>query len=264
MKSIAKLVALTIVITWPALAFAGRPLTVDDAGTVELKRFQLEAGYSYEHDAGCDHSDFPVTLNYGLTPKLQVGVGFGSQLDEREDALGRHTRLADMDDITLNAKWNPLSAEHFWADHSLSFTIKVPTASHDKGFGSGETDYDLMYIATKSLGERFNVDFNVGYTWVGDSRNDRLDDSLHYGLALRWQAVERVELVGEVFADTPITSENDTTVAMNAGVRWEVVDDLVLDAAAGAGLRGDAPDVTATVGLTWTFGFGSKSDQPQK
>ena len=244
-------IALAITVV-PFLSEAGRPLTVDDAGTVESNRFQLEAGYGYEHETACNHSDVPVTLSYGLTPKVQISVGTGGQFEERQDTFGRHSTETDFDDVTLGAKAHLLDAERFWIDQTLGFAVKIPIASRNKGCGSGNADFDLTYIATKKLGKSFNADCNVGYTWVGGD-----DDLVHYGLALRWQAAERVELVGEVFANTPFTAANNTTVAMNVGARWQVVDSLVLDAAVGTGLRGETPDLTATIGLTWTFGFGN-------
>ena len=234
----------------PLLAEAGRPLAVDDAGTVEPRQFQLEAGVGFEHDSATHHFDHPIGLSYGVLPTLQAGIGFGGQLEERlEDSGDLHTE-SSIGDLTLGAKWNPLSADRFWADHSLALTVKVPTAADYKSFGSGKADCDLTYIATKSLGERFNVDFNLGYTWVGGD-----DDALHYGVAVRAKATERIEAVAEVFADTALTDGNETSVAINGGVRWQAFEPVTLDAAVGAGLRGDAPDVAATAGLTWAFGF---------
>jgi hypothetical protein len=245
-----------MVLMWPSLSmYGGRPLTVDDAGTVAPREFEFEAGLAFAHSRDCHHFDFPFALTAGIATTLDAGVGFGSQVEERLESAGGRDTESGIGDLTLGAKWNPLAAERFWADHALAVMVKLPTASRVKQFGSGQTDCDLTYIATKSFGGRWNVDLNVGYTWVGDPDDENLDDSLHYGLALRWQARERVELVGELFADTPVTAENETTLAINAGVRWQVVDGLLLDAAAGGGLRRDAPDVTAAVGLTWAFGF---------
>jgi hypothetical protein len=232
----------------PLVTLAGRPLTVDDAGVIEPGNFQVEAGGRYVHNTGCRHFDFPLAVSCGVVPALQAGIGFGGQLEERAEAHGRRHTETEIGDLTLGAKWNPLPAERFWADHALALTLKLPTADDDKGLGSGKTDVDLTYILTRSLSEQFNVDFNLGYTWVGGD-----SDLVHYGLALRWQATERVELVGEVFADTPVAAGGDTVAAMNAGIRWKLADGWIFDAAAGAGLRGDAPDVTATAGLTWTF-----------
>jgi len=243
----------------PPFTEAGRPLAVDDASTVANGDVQIEAGVGFVRDGATHHFDFPFSVSYGVVPTLQVGAGFGGQLEERLDDNGNRCTESGLGDLVLATKWNPLSAERFWADHSMALAVKFPTADCDKGLGSGETDVDLTYIATKSLGQKLNADLNLGYTWVGGDA-----DVLHYGLALRWQAKERLELVGEIFADTPLGDGNTTAVTFNGGLRWQIVDGLVLDAAAGAGLRGDAPDWTATVGLTWTFGFNNKPKTTEK
>ena len=234
----------------PRLVEAGRPLTIDDAGIVEPQQFQLEAGSGFEHDSTIHHFDFPLGLSYGVLPTLQAGLASGGQLEDRSEANADPHTVSDIRDLTLTTKWNPLAAERFLADQTLAFSVKIPTANREKGFGSGRPDFDLIYIATKKLTDCFNTDINVGYTWVGGNNN-----LVHYGLALRWKMAKPVELVGEVFANTPVTSVQATTLAMNTGIRWQIVDNLMLDAAAGAGLRGDVPNVTATIGLTWTFGF---------
>lgn len=64
----------------PLLAEAGRPLAVDDAGTVEPRQFQLEAGVGFEHDSATHHFDSPIDLSYGVLPTLQAGIGFGVKL----------------------------------------------------------------------------------------------------------------------------------------------------------------------------------------
>jgi len=245
------IVALFAVTSAPVVT-AGRPLVVDDAGTVERGHFQLEAGVGLTADDSTHHFDLPLGLSHGLLENLQVGLGFGAQWEQRRE-VDRHCDEGGVGDLVIGAKWHPLSSESFWADHSLALAVKLPTADCDRELGSGKTDVDLTYIATKSLGEKFNLDFNLGYTWVGGEN----PDVLHYGLALRWQAFEQVELVGEVFADTALGSGQETPAALNAGLRWELLPDVVLDAAVGVGLNNPAPDWTATLGVTWTFGLGN-------
>jgi len=233
--------------------FAGRPLTVDDAGPVAPGQFEFETGVAFEHAGNCHHFDFPLGLTAGIVKTLEAGIGFGGQLEERLEDHGTGCTQSSIGDLALGLKWNPLAAERFWADHALALTAKLPTADSEKDLGSGVADFDLTYIATKSIGEQWNADFNLGYTWVGGD-----DDALHYGLALRWQAMKHVELVGEVFANTELAARQDTAMTAGVGARWEIMDGLVFDAAAGAGLRGESPDWTATIGFTWTFGFNNK------
>jgi len=243
----------------PALsASAGRPLTVDDAAPVPPGLFELEAGIGYVGDGPLRHWDFPFALAYGVAPRLELGAGTGGQLEERGELASGDNLVTSVGDAILGTKWQPLDKDRFWADHALAFSVKLPTASRSRGLGSGETDFDLTWIATKPLGEKMSVHFNVGYTWLGDPAGENFDDVLHYGAALDRHLTKRLQLVAEIYANTPVHTASDTTLFLNGGVRWKAGDALVFDAAVGAGVRGAAPDVIATAGLTWVFGKGRK------
>lgn len=237
---------------------AGRPLAIDDAGTVPPGDFEFEAGLTFHRDGGLHHFEFPFGVTAGLLPKLEAGIGFGSHIQERQEVVGSST-TSGLGDLALGAKWNPLSKETGWASHALAFAVKFPTADDDKGLGTGETDFDLTYIASKSLSETWSVHFNAGYTWTGDPEGAPEDDLFHTGVALGWQAAAPLELVAEVFANSPEDLGGEATVECRCGFRWSPCDALILDAALGTRLRGEAPDLTATLGLTWTL---STSKQP--
>jgi hypothetical protein len=241
----------------PLASEAGRPLVVDDAGAVAPGDFELELGLSLHGDGSVRHYDLPATLTYGLVPTLEIGLGFGGQYEEREELLGGWEDRCGVGDFFVGAKWNPLSEEQHWVSQALALTWKLPTADHD--LGSGESDVDLTWIASKTLGEKSSAHLNVGYTWTGNPSEEAIDDVLHCGVAAGWFAAERVECVAELFSDIPISDEEHATLVLNGGIRWAVLDRLILDAAAGAGLRGDAPDWMATVGCTWTFGIKKRS-----
>lgn len=236
-----------------ATAWAGRPLTIDDAAPVAPWQVELEAGATYVPSGDLDHFDFPLGVALGLPGNLEVGVGFGGQLEEREDAVGQRNWESAIGDLTLGAKWQFLQADRFWADHALAGTLKLPTADSDDGCGSGHTDFDLTWIVTKPLGEKWNVHVNLGYTWVGGAK-----DSLHYGLAADYQLTDRIQLVAEVYADSPLNKDEKTAALAGGGVRWQVWESLVLDAALNARLSDAAPSWTATIGLTWTMDFNQK------
>lgn len=245
-------IILTALVFEPA-AHAGRPLAIDDAGTVAAGDCEVEVGFYFERDSSLRHYELPVAVTFGLPAQTELGVAAGWQWEQRRTPTGRETEN-DVTDVVIAGKWNPLSEEGFWASHALAAAVKIPAADEEKGFGSGKVDYDVTYIATKSLLLHLCVDANGGYTWVGGD-----DDTVHYGLALRWQATDNIELVGEVTAETVLASGNETAVAVNAGARWLLMDACILDAAVGAGLNRHAPDWTATVGATWTFGFSSEN-----
>lgn len=235
-----------------SIARAGRPLIVDDAGTVEQYRFELEAGVSYSDDSATDHFDFPIALTYGLLSTLEIGIGLGGQLEEREEQLEPGEIVSGFGDLNLGAKWNPVGQESFVVAQALAFTVKFPTASSHNGLGSGHTDYDVTWIATRQINDQWSADLNVGYTWIGEAAGEDLSDVLHYGVSVQWQVSEKWQPVIELDFETPV-SGGKTAVGLNGGVRYTLIEPLVLDAAIGTGLAGEWPTFTATVGLTWTF-----------
>jgi hypothetical protein len=238
-------------------AFAGRPLTIDDADPVDTGLFEFEAGALYEHASHCKHWDTPFGLTYGLLQGVEAGLGFGGQLERRtefhEDSGAEHSAHEyGFGDLAMGAKWQLLEACPLGARHALVPSVKLPTADEDRGLGSGEADYDLTWIVSRALGEKAGVHLNLGYSWVGGPD----DDVLHYGVALDYLFTDAVQWVGEVFAENELAGGSDTLVQGNTGLRWTLAEGLTVDLAGGAKLNGDVPDFTVTAGLTWAFGFG--------
>jgi hypothetical protein len=232
--------------------FAGRPLVTDDAGTVSPGDFEFEAGGVWHRDSGADGYEFPFGVTTGVLSTLDAGIGFGSAIQERNEATGTEV-ISGVGDLALGLKWNLLPAENFWASHALAFTAKLPTASRNQGIGTGETDFDLTYIASKTITETWSAHLNMGYTCTGDPSSGEEPDLFHLGFALGWFAASELELLAEVFADLPESRADDAVTQLNFGLRWGLHENLILDAAVGTRLHNDAPDLTATIGLTWVW-----------
>ncbi len=259
---VAPLVFLTAVLVLgaEATAYAARPLIIDDADPLEFKQFKLEGGAYYEKDGGGKHWDFPFAAGAGVLPSLEIGLGFGGQFEElteiAEDS-GREciTTENGVGDLMLAAKWQFLKETTWIPRQAIVPAVKFPTASKDKGLGSGEVDYDLTWIASKSITGEMGAHLNLGYAFIGRPADEDVGDIIHYGLALDYKIIEPLQWVGEVFAENETRGDAATVVMGHTGLRWNPVDTLVVDAAAGTRLAGDAPDLIATAGLTWNFGF---------
>ena len=250
MKSLCKTSIYFILACMCEPAFGARPLTVNDAAPLDWRKWQVELGIGYREDPGSWHFDFPVALTYGLVPGLEIGAGFGGQINERAETEIETIRETGLGDFVFGAKWE-LVAEHGWLPaQALSPVVKLPTADAEKGLGSGEIDYDLTWIASKAISEKANVHVNVGYTWVGDPPAENLNDLVHYGFSIDYQLLEALQLAGEIFAQ----KDGVTVWQYNAGLRWDARDDLMFDLAFGSTFSGAGPEFTATVGLTWIFG----------
>lgn len=243
----------------PAFAWAGRPLVVDDAGTVPVKRWELEAGASYWGDSTTDHYEIPLALTYGLFSSLEMGASSGGQLEQRveqqEESPSRREHVHDFHDVVLAGKWNFANDKTHQLSFAIAPAIKAPTADHSKGFGNGEVDYDLMLIASKTFSEKTAFHLNGGYTWIGDPEGEDLSDVLHYGVAFDHQVLSNLQIVGEIAANTFVSNRDENGVQYRCGCRWALTDALTLDAAYGGRISGETPENAATVGLTWDFEF---------
>ncbi len=228
---------------------AGRPLAIDDADPVEKGMFEFEAGLAYERDPGTTHWELPFGLTYGLVRNVEVGFAFCGQMERRKEFAGT-MHESGIGDLEMGAKWLFLESCPLGAQHALVPGVKVPTADKDRGFGSEETDYDLTWVVSRKISERFGAHLNLGYNWVGGPDHD----VVHGGMALDYQLVASVQWVGEVFAEDERASDAESVAACNTGLRWSPIETLTLDMAAGTKICGDAPDITATAGLTWAFG----------
>ncbi|HEX2971279.1 MAG TPA: transporter [Tepidisphaeraceae bacterium] len=229
---------------------AGRPLVVDDAEPVEYRKSQIEAGVDYIADSETRSFASPVTFTYGVVPRLELAVGSAWLWEHRDEAVDVDENVNGIGNVAVGGKWKIIDQETFLADQGLGFSVILPTASADEGLGTGHVDADLTWLITRKITERLQVDVNLGYTYVG---GEDLDDLAHYGVAVAYLLTEQLQPVAEIFGDTPIGDSGQTVFRINGGIRWLVAEGLTLDAAIGTGIRGEAPDVFATMGLTWVF-----------
>ncbi len=242
-------------LAWAHAASAGRPLAVDDADPADPGRFEFEAGAAYERVTGHKHWDLPFGLACGLVPGVEEGGGFGGQLEERTELLAENgaeecVREHGIGDLGVGAKWQFMPSCPLGARHALVPSVKFPTADEDKGLGSGKSDYDLTWIASRSIGEKWGAHVNAGSSWIGGPD----EDVPHYGLAIDCALTDTLQWAGEVSAEKVLAGGAETIGQYNTGFRWNPGESLTVDLAGGSKITGDAPDFVATMGLTWAFG----------
>jgi hypothetical protein len=248
------LLQLVSVLAICSVALAGRPLATDDAAPLDCGALPVEAGLGYRQDSECRHWDIPLSLTYGLLPRLEVGVGFGGQFEDRDRHEHNETIVEEaLSDLSVGFKWKLFDQEKAILDQAIAASVKVPTATHSDGLGTGRFDYDVTYIMTRQIGETCCALLNVGYTWVGDRADEDFSDNFHYGPALTWQATPKMQGVAEIVFSTPAEG-GKTSAGANVGVIYQLTESLAMDAAIGTKVAADWPDFTAALGLTWAIG----------
>lgn len=248
-------VATLVLLVGALQAHAGRPLVTDDADPVERGRVEVEAGIELETSTNSYSLTAPFGFGFGVTDWLEVAIKPSVLFVDDQEASPR--RVAGAGDLVLEAKAR-LPFTPFDLDLTLVPSLKIPTADEDRGLGTGEVDGGAVFVITKAFTETRKLHFNVGYTITGKVPEARLQDVLFVGLAgettLPGLTGERLQLVAEVFGTTKEEEDGRGDIQGRLGARYQLVEDLLLDAAIGRSLT-SRPQVElfATVGFTWTF-----------
>jgi len=233
--------------------YAGRPLVTDDAYPVARGSVEVEFGLELETTTQAYSLTAPFSFGFGVTEWLEVAIKPSVLYQDDQDASPR--RVAGVGDLVLEAKarlpFRPL-------DLALVPSLKIPTADEDRGLGTGKVDGGAVLVISKAFTDTRKLHVNVGYTAVGTVSDVQLQDQLFIGLAgetsIPGLAEERLQFVAEVFGTTAEENGGSGDIQGQLGVRYLVVEDLLLDAAIGRSFTARPPvEFFATVGLTWTF-----------
>jgi cobalt/nickel transport protein len=227
---------------------AARPLTTEDAWTVEKGEFQLEAGFDALRQDNHDRAYSPsLTLTYGLLERMDLGIGSGYIFSHPKEGE-RENGMADTE-IKLKYRWID---EKIWRPAlAVSGILKIPTASESKGLGSGQIDFDINAILTKNLSKRWVVHLNLGYIFIGE---DHVNNELKYSVATEFVLTEKWVLVGEIAGVNNLNGRHgDDPFSGLIGTYYLITDKIIWDAGLEIGMNEAAPDVRLTTGWTWLF-----------
>lgn len=206
-----------------SMAWAERPMAVDDAGTLERGGAKLEFGWS--RDDGV--RGFDGAAGFGPIDNVEVEVGFGRGKDHDADP---HARVRA---VGAALKWVPLQSET-----GLSAGLKYEY-ERERARGEGRTHTNaLAALATWSFQQGPRLHLNLGRAWV---RQD--DDVNFWGVGAEFPLSERLDFVIETFG------EEHSGPDRQAGLRYEIAAGVKVSAAAG---RGNGRNI-ANVGVAWEF-----------
>jgi hypothetical protein len=228
--------------------YAGRPLSTDDAWTVEKGKFQLETGFDFTRQDNHDKEISPsLVLSYGLLEDMDMGIGSSYLFlrpveGENQDGLG---------DTEIKIKYRLLGEKVWMPALTVAAKVKIPTASESKGLGSGKADFGINAIFTKELAKRFVVHFNLGYTFMGEHGTD---NELNYSGAAQFFISDKWALVGEISGVNNMNNlGKDDPISGLLGIYHLITENIIWDAGVEIGMNSAAPDYRLTTGLTFLF-----------
>ena len=237
-----------IVSFFPVSAFAARPLTTDDTCTVAKGKVQVETGFDLVRRDNLDSTFSPsVVLTYGVLESMDLGIG-GRYLfrysEEDKDVNG----LGDLD---LKLKYRVLNEKEWLPSLAIAGRLVIPTASESKGLGSGKVDFNVNLILTRTLSKTMAIDFNVGYTVIGEGG---VDNAFNGSVAARVTISDQWTVVGEVATVNNANGRrSDDLRSALLGTQYQITPNTICDAGMEVGRTQGAQYFRLTTGLTLLF-----------
>jgi len=222
-----------------------RPRFSTNTRTTAAGTLELESGVAI--DPG-DAFSIPVRVKSGLDAATEAyaelvayqGVEIG---DDREHGIG---------DLLVGWRRRIQEETDRWPAALVQLEAKIPTADHERGLGTGETDLFLGGAGEKDVdGTRVTGFYQLGL--LGETSGGGLE--LQHGFAVVGTRPldDRFEAFGEAaFVWTP--EQSDEQVFTTLGLNFLATPALVFDVAFQLGLSSDAPDFLLLFGLTPNLG----------
>lgn len=250
-KCLALIIFLIIIFAFTGTVQAGRPLSTDDAWTVEPKHLELDTGIEYaKQPNGNEETAVSIKLTTGLFGnRFEFGLKAPYLFlnpDEEDCVNGLGDASAGFKLRFLDETDNlPAMAATAW--------VKTTTGHSDKGLGTENTDYYINLIATKCL-NRTTLHANLGHIFTGEEDWEKISDVVTYGIAAEFEVIEKLSLVGEITGGIQTGhTDTDNSAEILAGLTYELPSGTVLDAGAGFGLTDGSPDYRIIAGFTHEF-----------
>ena len=228
----------------------GRPVRLEDAYPIAHGEIAVEtgAGFALLKHGPDARGFFPIEILYGALPNLQLGIG-STLFTDPHDTDDR----PKSGDLRASALYNFNQETLTLPALAAKLSVTAPTGVDAHGWG-----VELKGIVTKSI-DRLSLHLNGGYEFLTGStrteRDGRYELALGASYPIGAPQFTRATLVGDVFADQPVTRGESTVVGIEIGLRYQLTPSIVWDAGVGTEFAGPATrsKFSFTTGLS--FGF---------
>lgn len=239
----------TALVIFPTGTLAYRPLTTEDAGVAGQGVAQLELSWDYLRWGHDDHEQTLLFVPiYGLTRRIEVSAEIPTMIHHLEECS--HDGLGD---VSLIGKVLLVPEGPRWPALAFKGVVKTPSGDATRELGSGDWDYSVVGVASKSSGEA-TLHAMAGYTLVGDNGNADIRNIGLFGIAFDYRFTDAWHVVTEVSGNRhPDRTITENPMSALAGVTYAVSPHLTIDGALRVGLNDAVPGWSVTTGASITF-----------
>ena len=191
-----------------------------------------------------------LQIEFGGLYWLEARIGTDGFLTQTDG----NSRATGMGNVQIGAKLRLWASPGGIPVLSILPTVNLPTASADKGLGSGETDFTLVLLTGTDIGMRGHSDLNYGIGNIGAGGGNPHFVQHLVSVSASLAASERWNPYAEGYWVSRQSVEGGATIAVDIGAIYTVSPRLAFDGGLQAGVSQSAPDVVAFGGVSIVVG----------
>ena len=259
MGLIGRIIALVILVTVPATAWAVHPFQVETTDTQGIGNVlvELNGDYSKKGSSEALKESGIITVGAGQRTDFSLQVPY-LRLDPSPVT---NSLVSGIGDVQLEFKQRIYDNE---VKQSLAYKIYVtmPTANEDKGLGTNNVVWGFALMDQQVCHGNI-LHASLGYEFSGKTLKNgefKQNYSFPFGLAAEIKLTGKfwllTELAGEFGKQTNVTTGARTHTrpfTILGGFRYDITKSLYIDLSARAGLNSYSEDYTALAGVAMRF-----------
>jgi hypothetical protein len=192
-----------------------------------------------------EKGDFTATFPYLSIPN--DGVIFIDGGAEPVEGAGGGSGLGD---IILKGRYYAVEQNGPLPFIDLVGSLKLPTASREKGLGTGKADFTMgAEIASVLPDRRWIILGELGYTFVGNPPGYETNNRWLYSIGLSYECSTRMRFSGYLDGRTAVFQGNDNPLSILLIGEYRIHSSLRLDTMLEVGMNDGAPEIGVTIGL---------------
>ncbi len=236
-----------------------RPDFVESSAVVGKGRFQLETGFSSEHNKSDGVKDrvtsTPILLRFGVSDTLELRVGtegFGRVRSEDTNA-GITTRESGSNDLDLGVKWHVADADEASNQPSMAWLFHADVETGSAGFRGDGVRPSVRFVAEWDLPNDWSVGVMPGVFWDKNEDGDRYTGGIAaVTLGKGW--TDKFGTYFEIAAQQLASNKyGGNVITYDMGATYALTNDLQVDVGFAWGLNKHSPDFAWGVGVAVRF-----------
>lgn len=226
-----------------------RPTVSNGADTTQCGVLEVEYGFDHEWvDTGSHFDDLSGGLRLGLTHRLDLHWASTSFLH----LVSGGSAETGFGDTWLGLKYRFHDQSRRFPALGVFYQVKAPTASENKGLGTGQVDHSLSLLVSKDV-SKVHFDFNVFPMFAGRVAQSGFDHNVGLALSGSFPLWHSLSCVAEGYGYSTLNQDNPAFASSMIAFTYQVNPRLILDTGLDVGVTHYAPNARFFVGITYAI-----------